>query len=256
MGRGNRFANQLEGAFDEGGKGLSIQDVMPQGILSPRVDAPAQDNLKLVGIDFYHRYADDIALLAELGFTVISRFSIAWSRIFPHGDDAEPNEAGLAFYDRVLDELEQARHRAAGDHLATTRPRWRWPAFRRLVKPGAHRLYERYCRVLFERYGSRVKYWLTFNEINSVLHEPLLSGGILTPKDQLTPSRLYQAAHHELVASALATALAHAMIPDVKVGCMILAMPTYPLTPAPRMCSPRCRPSTVELRVRRRALSR
>ena len=93
--------------------------------------------------------------------------------------------------------------------------------------------YERYVRVLFDRYGSRVKYWLTFNEINSVLHEPFLSGAINTPKEQLSKSDLYQAAHHELVASALATRIAHEMIPDAKVGCMLLAMPTYPLTPHP-----------------------
>lgn len=78
-----------------------------------------------------------------------------------------------------------------------------------------------------------MKYWLTFNEINSVLHQPLISGGILTPKEELTQQDLYQAIHHELVASAKAVKLAHEMMPGAKVGCMILAMPTYPLTPNP-----------------------
>ncbi|MET0955657.1 MAG: family 1 glycosylhydrolase, partial [Cryobacterium sp.] len=87
---GATAANQIEGAYNEGGKGLSIQDVMPKGIMSPRVATPTEDNLKLVGIDFYHRYAEDIALFAEMGFSVF-RLSIAWSRIFPNGDDAEPN---------------------------------------------------------------------------------------------------------------------------------------------------------------------
>ena len=103
---GATAANQIEGAYAEGGKGLSIQDVTPQGLMFPRVEGPTEDNLKLEAIDFYHRYAEDIALFAEMGFKVF-RFSIAWSRIFPLGDETEPNEEGLAFYDRVLDELEK-----------------------------------------------------------------------------------------------------------------------------------------------------
>ena len=88
-------------------------------------------------------------------------------------------------------------------------------------------------RTLFTRYKGTVKYWLTFNEINSILHVPLTSGGILTPKEQLSLQELYQACHHEFVASAQAIKLAHEMMPDAKIGCMVLAMPIYPLTPAP-----------------------
>ena len=88
-------------------------------------------------------------------------------------------------------------------------------------------------RVLFDRYGSRVKYWLTFNEINSVLHEPFMNGAITSPKEELSPTELYQAVHHELVASALATRIAHETAPGAQVGCMILAIPIYPLTPDP-----------------------
>ncbi len=226
-------ANQYEGGYDADGKGLSIQDVMPKGIIAPPTDEPTADNLKLEGIDFYHRYADDIALFAELGFTVF-RFSIAWSRIFPNGDEETPNEAGLAFYDRVLDELEKhgieplvtISHYETPLHLARTYDGW---VDRRMIG-----FYERYARTLFERYGDRVKYWLTFNEINSVLHAPLLSGGIWTPKAQLAESDLYQAVHHELVASASATRIAHEVDPELKVGCMVIAMPIYPLTPDPR----------------------
>ena len=98
---GATAANQIEGAYNEGGKGLSVQDVMPRGIMAPPTQAPTADNLKLEAIDFYHRYVEDIALFAEMGFKVF-RFSIAWSRIFPLGDETEPNEEGLAFYDRVL----------------------------------------------------------------------------------------------------------------------------------------------------------
>ena len=230
---GATAANQIEGAYDEGGKGLSVQDVMPHGIMTPPTAAPTPDNLKLKAIDFYHRYAQDIALFAEMGFKVF-RFSIAWSRIFPRGDETEPNEEGLAFYDRVLDELERhgitplitISHYETPLHLARTYNGW---TDRRLIG-----FYERYARTLFERYGERVKYWLTFNEINSVLHEPFMSGAIATPKDRLSEQDLYRAIHHELVASAAATKIAHEIDPDIKVGCMILAVPVYPLTPDPR----------------------
>ena len=230
---GATAANQIEGAYNEGGKGLSVQDVMPRGIMAPPTQAPTPDNLKLEAIDFYHRYAEDIALFAEMGFKVF-RFSIAWSRIFPLGDETEPNEEGLAFYDRVLDELEKhgieplitISHYETPLHLARTYDGW---TDRRLIG-----FFERYARTLFERYGERVRYWLTFNEINSVLHEPFLSGGIATPKAELSEQDLYQAIHHELVASAAATKIAHEIDLGIKVGCMILAVPVYLLTPDPR----------------------
>ncbi|MFB8892041.1 MULTISPECIES: glycoside hydrolase family 1 protein [Microbacterium] len=229
---GATAANQLEGAYDEGGKGLSVQDVMPRGIVGARTDAPTPDNLKLVGIDFYHRYAEDIALFAKMGFKTF-RFSVAWSRIFPKGDETEPNEEGLAFYDRVLDELEKhgieplvtISHYETPLHLAETYDGW---TDRRLIG-----FYENYARTLFERYGARVKYWLTFNEINSLLHAPFMSGGINTPKDELTEQQLYQAMHHELVASARATRIAREVAPNAQIGCMVLSMPVYPLSPSP-----------------------
>ena len=225
-------ANQCEGAYQEDGKGLSIQDIMPKGIKGAPTDAPTADNLKLVAIDFYHRYKEDIALFAEMGFKVF-RLSIAWSRIFPNGDDAKPNEKGLKFYDDVFDEcrkygmepLVTISHYETPLHLAREYDGWR---SRKLIEH-----YINFCRVVFERYRSKVKYWMTFNEINSVLHQPLISGGILTPRENLTRQDLYQAIHHELVASAMAVKLAHEMMPGAKVGCMILAMPTYPLTPKP-----------------------
>lgn len=229
---GATAANQIEGAYQEGGKGLSIQDVMPKGLMAPPTEAPTEDNLKLKAIDFYHRYREDIELFAELGFKVF-RFSIAWSRIFPKGDELEPNEEGLAFYDRLLDELEShgieplvtISHYETPLYLAKNYNGW---VNRKLIA-----FYARYARTLFQRYGARVKYWITFNEINSVLHAPLMSGGIWTPKEQLSQRDLYQAIHHELVASARATRIAHELIEDVKVGCMILALPFYPLTPSP-----------------------
>ncbi|WP_285137660.1 glycoside hydrolase family 1 protein [Microbacterium sp. lyk4-40-TSB-66] len=229
---GATAANQIEGAYDQGGKGLSVQDVMPRGISGPRSETPTPDNLKLVGIDHYHRYAEDIALFAEMGFGVY-RFSIAWSRIFPKGDETEPNEEGLAFYDRVLDELEKhgieplvtISHYETPLHLAETYGGW---TDRELIG-----FYERYARTLFERFGSRVKYWLTFNEINSLLHAPFMSGGIPIPEGGVPEQQLYQAMHHELVASARATRIAREVAPEAKVGCMVLSMPIYPLTPSP-----------------------
>ncbi|WP_295854078.1 glycoside hydrolase family 1 protein [uncultured Microbacterium sp.] len=229
---GATAANQIEGAYDADGKGLSVQDVMPKGISGPRSAEPTPDNLKLVGIDHYHRFAEDIALFAEMGFGVY-RFSIAWSRIFPKGDETEPNEAGLAFYDRLLDELEKhgieplvtISHYETPLHLAEQYGGW---TNRALIG-----FYERYARTLFERFGGRVKYWLTFNEINSLLHAPFMSGGIPVPEGGVPEQQLYQAMHHELVASARATRIAREVAPDAKVGCMVLSMPIYPLTPSP-----------------------
>ena len=226
-------ANQCEGAYQEDGKGLSIQDVMPKGIKGPRTERPTPDNLKLEGIDFYRRYKEDIAMFAEMGFKVF-RTSIAWSRIFPSGDEEEPNEAGLQFYDDLFDEclkygirpLVTLSHYETPLHLAEAYDGW---LDRRLIG-----FYERYVRTIFTRYKGKVKYWLTFNEINSILNSPFMSGGINTPKEKLTDSQLYQAIHHELVASALATKIGHEIDPEFRIGCMILSMPIYPLSPDPR----------------------
>lgn len=226
-------ANQCEGAYLEDGKGLSIQDVMPRGVRGARTQAPTEDNMKLIGIDFYHRYKEDIKLFAEMGFKVF-RLSIAWSRIFPNGDEEMPNEAGLEFYDKVFDEchkygiepLVTLSHYETPLYLAEKYDGW---LNRKLIG-----FYERYVRTVFTRYKDKVKYWLTFNEINSIINSPFMSGGINTPKEQLTDSQLYQAIHHELVASALATKIGHEINPDFQIGCMILSMPVYPLSPDPR----------------------
>lgn len=225
-------ANQCEGAYDEDGKGLSIQDVMPHGIKGARTAAPTKDNMKLVAVDFYHRYQEDIRLFAEMGFKVF-RLSIAWSRIFPKGDEKEPNEKGLEFYDRVFDEcrrygiepLVTISHYETPLYLAEHYNGW---SSRVLIG-----FYENYVRTVFTRYKDKVKYWLTFNEINSILDSPFMSGGINTPKEALTESDLYQAIHHELVASALATKIGHEINPDFQIGCMILSMPIYSLSPNP-----------------------
>lgn len=225
-------ANQCEGAYNEDGKGLSIQDVMPRGIKGERTIRPTEDNMKLVGIDFYHRYKEDIKLFAEMGFKVF-RTSIAWSRIFPQGDEAEPNEAGLAFYDDLFDEC----HKYGIEPLVTLShyetPLYLAEHYDGWVNPKMIVFYENYVTTVFKRYKDKIKYWLTFNEINSILNSPFMSGGINTPKEELTESQLYQAIHHEMVASATAVKIAHEINPDFQVGCMILSMPVYPLSPDP-----------------------
>lgn len=225
-------ANQCEGAYAEGGKGLSIQDVMPKGVMGPITEEPTADNLKLTGIDFYHRYPEDIRLFAEMGFKVL-RMSIAWSRIFPHGDEEQPNEEGLAFYDKVFDTclsygiepMVTLSHYETPLHLAKKYNGWR---NRKLII-----FFERYCRTVFHRYRDKVKYWMTFNEINSVRHFPFMGAGVLTPKEEYTEQDMYQTAHHEFVASALGVKLLREIIPDAKMGCMVLGALNYPMTPLP-----------------------
>lgn len=225
-------ANQCEGAYNEDGKGLSIQDVLPRGVRGARTAVPTEDNMKLVGIDFYHRYKEDVKLFAEMGFKVF-RTSIAWSRIFPMGDEETPNEKGLLFYDDLFDEchkygmepLVTISHYETPLHLAEAYDGW---TNRKMIG-----FYERYVRTIFERYKDKVTYWLTFNEINSILNSPFMSGGINTPKEEVTDSQLYQAIHNEMVASALATKIGHEINPHFQIGCMILSMPVYPLSPDP-----------------------
>lgn len=228
---GATAANQCEGAYNEDGKGLDIQDVLPHGF-GPRTAEPTSDNLKLRAIDYYHHYREDIALFAEMGFKVY-RFSIAWSRIYPTGEEEEPNEKGLAFYDAVLDECEKygieplvtISHYETPLALAEKYNGW---SDRRMIS-----LYLKYCQTLFTYFRGRVHYWITFNEINSILRQPFMSGGIGTPKDQLTNQDLYQAVHHELVASAKAVKMAHEIDPANQVGCMVVGITVYPLSPDP-----------------------
>ena len=225
-------ANQCEGAYNEDGKGLSTQDIAPRGIMGPITEEPTEDNMKLIGIDFYHRYKEDVKLFAEMGFKTF-RTSIAWSRIFPNGDDKEPNEKGLQFYDDLFDEclkygiepLVTISHYETPLALSKNYDGW---VNRKLIG-----FFENYVTTIFNRYKDKVKYWLTFNEINSVIHAPYMSGGIFTDKEKLSKQDLYQAIHHELVASAMAVKIGHDINPDFKMGCMILGVPNYPLTPNP-----------------------
>lgn len=230
---GATAANQLEGAYNEDGKGLSIQDIMPKGVMGAITSEPTEDNLKLLGIDYYHRYKEDIKLFAEMGFKVY-RMSIAWSRIFPNGYDEEPNELGLKFYDNVFKEchkygiepLVTLSHYEPPLALCKKYDGWR---SREVI---GH--FERYARVVFNRYKDVVKYWITFNEINVTVISPLLGAGVLTSRAELTKQDMYQAAHHQLVASALVTKIAKEINPEFKVGCMVASAPRYPMSCNPK----------------------
>ncbi|WP_066320011.1 6-phospho-beta-glucosidase [Bacillus sp. FJAT-29814] len=231
-------ANQAEGGYLEGGKGLTTVDLMPTGkrrfdVLVGKLDSfepiagefyPSHES-----IDFYHRYKEDIALFAEMGFKAF-RLSISWARIFPNGDETEPNEAGLKFYDDVFDEclkygiepVVTIAHFDVPVHLVKEYGSWR---NRKLVE-----LFEKYAVTLFKRYKDKVKYWMTFNEINMLLHLPFVGAGLVFKEGENKLQIQYQAAHHQLVASALAVKACHEIIPDAMIGCMLAGGATYPYT--------------------------
>jgi 6-phospho-beta-glucosidase len=223
-------ANQVEGAYLEDGKGLSTSDVQPQGVFGPVVERVAGDSgIKDVAIDFYHRYPEDIALFAEMGFSCL-RVSIAWTRIFPNGDEQQPNEAGLAFYDKLFDEL--AAHNIT-PLVTLSHYEMPWGLVKQYGGWGSRQVigfFERYARTVFARYKEKVKLWLTFNEINMSLHAPMTGVGL---PETSSKGEVYQAIHHQLVASALAVKACHDIIPDARIGNMLLGGLMYPLTCKP-----------------------
>lgn len=170
---GATAANQVEGAYLEDGKGLSTSDVQPHGVFGEVVErVPGDSGIKDVAIDFYHRYPEDIALFAEMGFNCL-RVSIAWTRIYPNGDDAEPNEAGLAFYDKLFDEM--AKHNIT-PLVTLSHYEMPWALVKNYGGWGSREVigfFECYARTVFSRYKNKVKLWLTFNEINMSLHAPM-----------------------------------------------------------------------------------
>lgn len=184
-------------------------------------------------IDMFSHFKEDIALFAEMGFKCY-RLSIAWTRIYPNGFDEEPNEEGLRFYEELFDEcykygiepLVTIVHFDAP--VACTKKFGSWKS-REMID-----LYVKYCKTLFTRYKGKVRYWLTFNEINMILHLPFMAAGILFEEGENQEESKYRAAHHELVASAMATRLAHEIDPENQVGCMLAAGQYYAYTCDPR----------------------
>jgi len=239
---GATAANQCEGGFDADGRGLANVDVMPVGpdrlaiMTGHHKMLDFEDNYfypAKQAIDMYHEYKKDIALFAEMGFKVY-RLSIAWTRIFPNGDELEPNENGLQFYENLFNEchkygiepLVTITHFDCPMYLIKKYNGWR---NRKMVG-----FYERLCRVLFTRYKKQVKYWLTFNEINMLFHGSFMSSGLYFEPGENELAIKYQAAHHQLVASALATKIGHEINPDNQIGCMLAGGEYYPKTCNPQ----------------------
>lgn len=239
---GATAANQLEGAWDVDGKGVSVPDMCTNGTKDrPKEITSVIEEGRLYpsheAIDFYHHYAEDIKLFAEMGFKVF-RFSVAWTRIFPTGMEEKPNEKGLEYYDKVVDECLKY-----GIEPLITISHYEMPyalveKYNGWYGRECIELFEKYCHVLFERFKGRVKYFLTFNEINSgtmpmgnVLSLGTVqgySGPITKIKDD--PQVRFQALHHQLVASARVIKYAHDNYPEYKLGNMICFLTNYPAT--------------------------
>ncbi|MGM0168424.1 aryl-phospho-beta-D-glucosidase BglA [Enterococcus sp. AZ135] len=235
-------AHQFEGGWDSDGKGPSVIDVMTAGAHGkPRV---IMDEIKddvfypnHEAIDFYHHYKEDIGLFAEMGLKCL-RTSIAWTRIFPKGDEEQPNEAGLAFYDQVFDELIKngiepvitLSHFEMPLHLAKEYGGFR---NRKVID-----FFDKFAKTVFERYSDKVKYWMTFNEINNQMdtNNPLFlwtNSGVTVAEDENPREVMYQVAHHELVASAKAVIAGKEINPEFEIGCMISHVPIYPYSCKP-----------------------
>ena len=230
-------AHQLEGGWQEGGKGVSIADVMTAGangvsreITDGVIKGKNYPNHE--AIDFYHYYEKDIRLFAEMGFKCF-RTSIAWTRIYPTGEEELPNEEGLAFYDRMFDTCRQY-----GIEPVITLSHFEMP-YHLVKKYGGFRsrecvdLFVKFARTCFERYRDKVTYWMTFNEINNQANyetdwAPFTNSGLRFAPGEDREFLMYQAAHYELVASAKAVKAGHEINPDFKIGCMLAMTPIYP----------------------------
>lgn len=235
-------AHQVEGGYAEGGKGLNVSDVLTGGShgVARRLTEGVQEGEYYPNheaIDFYHRYKGDIDLFAEMGFKCF-RTSIAWARIFPKGDEEEPNEEGLAFYDEMFDYMHSKgiepvitlSHFEMPYYLAKEYGGW---VNRKLID-----FFVRFATVCFERYKDKVKYWMTFNEIDNQFNASnylfgWTNSGVLFDQYDKPLQAMYQCAHYQFVASALAVQKAHEINPDMLVGCMVSAGPTYPFACKP-----------------------
>ncbi|MCM3172255.1 MULTISPECIES: glycoside hydrolase family 1 protein [unclassified Paenibacillus] len=241
-------ANQAEGGWVDG-KGLDLASCFLKGLSDVgSFSVPKQGEYHPLekGIDFYHRFKEDIKLFAEMGFKIF-RTSINWTRIFPNGDDDQPNEKGLQFYDELFDELLKygieplvtISHYETPYNLVEKYDSWR---NRKLID-----FYERYCEVIFNRYKNKVKYWMTFNELNNMRRNPFYVGGIIYKENENRMQAIYQASHHMFVANAKAIKLCRAIIPNAQIGCMMSLSNIYPHT-----CDPVAVFETQD--IRRRAL--
>lgn len=241
-------ANQLEGAWDEDGKGLCIADInefrddiaiekkgneeLNRAYIKEAVDSKEKVFPKRHGIDFYHTYKEDLKLLAGLGLKTF-RTSINWSRIFPNGDDKEPNEAGLKFYDDLFDEILKN-----GMEPMITVSHYEMPLNLTLSYKGWYSrevidFFVKYCNTVFDRYAGKVKYWILVNQINLIGHESFNHLGVAEDVVEDLRSAKYQAVHNEMVACARATKYAHEHHPEMQIGMMLCGGPDYPASCKP-----------------------
>lgn len=261
---GATSAAQVEGGRCEDGKGLSHLDyVYYRGPKSP-CNFMVMDDVKKAreqeatlnfpnrrGIDFYHRYKEDIALMAEMGFKVY-RMSVSWTRLFPTGTEETPDEEGVQFYHNVFREL----HKYGIEPLVTMihyeMPMGFAEEFDGWLSPKIIPYCVRYLKFLIDEYKDEVTYWLTFNEINMVTAVPWLGGGIILDRNIRIPHGFrpfapmtdefgkvwnhtsHQALHHQFIASAIVVKYAHDTAPQCKVGNMFNLHHLYPETPSPQ----------------------
>ncbi len=238
-------APQIEGGFDQGGRGWSPLDMIEyepdkdhQKIdlldfyTSEKMEEGKTSNKfypKRIGIDFYHRYKEDIALFAEMGFKCF-RTSISWCRIYPNGDEETPNEAGLQFYENVFDECKKYGIEPLVTICHGEIPLYLMEKYNGFANKKVIDLYVRYAKTLFERFGKKVKYWITFNEQNGMTTVTPLAGGVLKDKVENMQATGYQVAHNVFVAHAKAVHLCHEILPEAKIGCMIAGFTVYAAT--------------------------
>jgi 6-phospho-beta-glucosidase len=254
---GATAANQFEGGFDLGNKGLSVADVQTAGAYKvprkitykdtsgnagfvkkvPNFQIPEDVSAQPLNeyyypshqaIDFYHHYKEDISLFAQMGFKVF-RLSIAWTRIFPKGIEEQPNEEGLVFYDEIFAELKKYHIQPLVTLLHNDTPLYLSNTLGGWLNSKCIDLYLKYCKVVFERYKDYVTYWLTFNEINIMNFIPFVAGGLKKSDEQSKAQGMY----NQFLASAKAVILAHKINPENKVGMMTAYSAIYGLTAHP-----------------------
>lgn len=246
-------ANQAEGAWLADGKGWSISDVRRYNAGLDRkkldaervmteaklADAHADDGTRFYpkrhGIDFYHQFTDDLDLMQEMGFSVF-RTSIAWTRIFPRGDEAEPNEAGLAYYDRLFDAARERGMTVFATLHHNEMPLALVEEYGGWINRQVVDFYLRFVETVYRRYADQVGYWLPFNEINAANFNPFHGVGLVIDRWDNPVQAAYQGVHHQFVANARAIRLARQLVPGTPVGGMIARFTTYPAT---------CRPEDV-----------
>lgn len=232
-------ANQAEGAWNVNGKGTAITDVTPSGI-AQNIHDNKVENGKFYpsheAIDFYHHYDEDLNYMSELGLKCF-RTSIAWTRIYPTGEEKSPNEEGLKFYDHLFDKMISLGIQPVVTISHYETPLNLYQKYNGWESKELIPLFEKYCRTIFERYGSKVKYWMTFNEMNNVHTIPYAAAGMDLSGDyshQLL--QIYQATHNMYVANAVANRLAKEIMPSAHMGIMLSLSQAavYPASPNPK----------------------